>query len=162
MTYFDYFVIAVIVISLLLGLWRGMIGEIIALTAWVLAFIAAREWGGEVAGFLTRIADPAIRLLVAWTLIFIAVLALMALLRLLLRSLLKALGLTITDRLLGLLFGLARGALILLVLVAAGGMTSLPNEHWWRGAQFAPPLETAVLAGRPWLPSEVAKRIQFR
>ena len=129
MTYFDYFVIAVIVISLLLGLWRGMIGEIIALTAWVLAFIAAREWGGEAAGFLTRIADPAIRLLVAWTLIFIAVLALMALLRLLLRSLLKALGLTITDRLLGLLFGLARGALILLVLVAAGGMTSLPNEH---------------------------------
>ena len=47
MTYFDYFVIAVLVISLLLGLWRGMIGEIIALTAWVLAFIAAREWGSS-------------------------------------------------------------------------------------------------------------------
>lgn len=163
MTYFDYFVIAVMAISLLLGLWRGMIGEIIALTAWVLGFIAAREWGGELAGaFLTRIADPSARLLIAWMLIFIAVLALMALLRLLLRGLLKALGLTITDRLLGLFFGLMRGALILLILVAAGGMTPLPQEPWWRGAQFAPPLETAVLMGRPWLPPEVAKRIQFR
>lgn len=163
MTYFDYFVIAVIVVSLLLGLWRGMIGEIIALTAWVVGFIAAREWGGEVAdSFLTRIADPRGRLLVAWALIFIAILVLMALLRVLLRSLLKALGLTITDRLLGLLFGLARGTLILLILVTAGGMTSLPKEHWWHGAQFAPPLETAVLAGRPWLPPEVARRIQFR
>ena len=92
-----------------------MIGEIIALTAWVLAFIAAREWGEEAASmFLARITDPMVRLLVAWTLIFIAVLALMALLRLLLRSLFKALGMTITDRLLGLFFGLARGVLILL------------------------------------------------
>ena len=162
MTYFDYFVIAVLVISLLLGLWRGMIGEIIALTAWVLAFIAAREWGEEAASmFLARITDPTVRLLVAWTLIFIAVLALMALLRLLLRSLLKALGMTITDRLLGLFFGLARGVLILLILVAAGGMTPLPQEQWWREAQF-PPLETAVLAGRPWLPPDVAGRIRFR
>lgn len=163
MTYFDYFVIAVLVISLLLGMWRGMIGEIIALTAWVLAFIAAREWGEEAASmFLARITDPTVRLLVAWTLIFIAVLALMALLRLLLRSLLKALGMTITDRLLGLFFGLARGVLILLILVAAGGMTPLPQEQWWREAQFAPPLETAVLAGRPWLPPDVAGRIRFR
>ena len=68
MTYFDYFVIAVLVISLLLGLWRGMIGEIIALTVWVLAFIAAREWGEEAASmFLARITDPMVRLLVAWT-----------------------------------------------------------------------------------------------
>lgn len=163
MTYFDYFVIAVLVISLLLGLWRGMIGEIIALTAWVLAFIAAREWGEEAASmFLARITDPTVRLLVAWTLIFIAVLALMALLRLLLRSLLKALGMTITDRLLGLFFGLARGVLILLILVAVGGITPLPQEQWWREAQCAPPLETAVLAGRPWLPPDVAGRIRFR
>ena len=163
MTYFDYFVIAVLVISLLLGLWRGMIGEIIALTAWVLAFIAARKWGEEAASmFLARITDPTVRLLVAWTLIFIAVLALMALLRLLLRSLLKALGMTITDRLLGLFFGLARGVLILLILVAAGGMTPLPQEQWWREAQCAPPLETAVLAGRPWLPPDVAGQIRFR
>ena len=163
MTYFDYFVIAVLVISLLLGLWRGIIGEIIALTAWVLAFIAAREWGEEAASmFLARITDPTVRLLVAWTLIFIAVLALMALLRLLLRSLLKALGMTITDRLLGLFFGLARGVLILLILVAAGGMTPLPQEQWWREAQCAPPLETAVLTGRPWLPPDVAGRIRFR
>ena len=162
MTYFDYAIIAIVAISLLLGVWRGVIGEIIALMAWVLAFIAAKWWGSELAHFFTGIDDPALRLVAAWVTIFITVLVLMALLRLLLRSLLKALGMTFTDRFLGLVFGVARGLLIVLGLVAVGGMTSLPKEKWWRDAHFAPPLETAVLAGRPWLPPEAARRIDFR
>ena len=163
MTYFDYAVIAIMAASLLLGLWRGMVGEVIALTAWVLGFIAARWWGDEVARvFLIGIADPALRLVAAWAAIFIVVLVLMALLRLALRGLLKALGLSLSDRLLGVVFGAARGLLIILVLTAAGGMTSLPKEKWWSEAYFAPPLETAVLASRPWLPAEAAKRIHFK
>jgi len=45
--------------------------------------------------------------------------------------------------------------------VAVGGMTSLPSEKWWSEAYFSAPLETAVLASKPWLPSEVTKRIRF-
>ncbi len=163
MTYFDYVVIAIAAASLLLGLWRGMVGEIIALTAWILAFVAAKWWGEEVARvFFIGIADPALRLVAAWAVVFVAVLVLMALLRLAVRGLLKALGLSLSDRLLGIVFGAARGLLVILVLVAAGGMTSLPKEKWWSEAHFAPPLETAVLASRPWLPPEAAKRIHFR
>ena len=50
---------------------------------------------------------------------------------------------------------------LVLVLVALGGMTALPKEKWWSEAYFSAPLETAVLASKPWLPSDVAKRIRF-
>ena len=163
MTAFDYVVVAIVVASAALGVWRGVVGEIIALAAWVLAFVAAKWWGAEVAGvFFTGIADPALRVVAAWVAVFVAVLVLMALLRLAVRGLLKALGLSLSDRLLGFLFGLARGLIIVLAIVAVGGMTSLPKEKWWGEAYFSAPLETAVLASKPWLPPEVSKRIRFR
>lgn len=163
MTAFDYVVIGIVVASLVLGLWRGVIGEIIALVAWILAFFAAKLWGAEIAQALfAGIADPAVRIVAGWVAVFVAVLMLMALLRLAVRGLLKALGLTLTDRLLGVIFGFARGIVIVLVLIAVGGMTSAPGQEWWSEAQFSAPLETAVVASKPWLPPEVAKRIRFR
>lgn len=163
MTVFDYVVLGVVLASLLLGLWRGVIGEIIALVAWVLAFFAAKLWGSEIGhAVFSGILDPGVRVVAGWVTAFVVVLMLMALLRLAVRGLLKALGLTLTDRLLGVFFGIARGLLLVLVLVALGGMTTAPQEKWWGEAQFAAPLETAVLASKPWLPPEVAKRIQFR
>ena len=164
MTAFDYVVVAIVSASVLLGVWRGVVGEVIALVAWVLAFFAAKWWGDEVARvvFAGVITDPALRIVAAWVAVFVVVLLLMALLRLAVRGLLKALGLSPTDRLLGVIFGLARGLLIVLVLVAVGGMLSLAKEKWWSDAYFSAPLETAVLAGKPWLPPDVAKRIRFR
>ncbi len=164
MTAFDYVVMAIVAASVLLGVWRGVVGEVIVLVAWVLAFFAAKWWGSEVAQvvFAGVIADPALRIVAAWVTVFVVVLVVMALLRLAVNGLLKALGLSLTDRLLGVIFGLARGLLIVLVLVAVGGMLSMAKEKWWSDAYFSAPLETAVLAGKPWLPPEVAKRIRFR
>ena len=163
MTVFDYIVIAVVAASVLLGIWRGVVGEIIALVAWILAFFAARWWGDEVANsVLNAISDPELRLVAAWVLVFIVVLMLMALLRLAIRGLLKALGLSPTDRLLGMIFGVARGLVIVLALVVVGSMTMAAQQKWWVEAYFSAPLETAVMAGKPWLPEEIAKRIRFR
>ena len=163
MSTFDYIVIAVVLASVALGVWRGVVGEIIALVAWILAFCAARWFGDEVARvFFSGIADPVLRIVAAWVAVFVLVLVLMALLRLAVRGMLRALGLGLSDRLLGIVFGFARGLLIILLVVAAAGMTSVPREKWWREAYFSAPLETAVLAGKPWLPPDVSKRIRFR
>ncbi len=163
MTLFDYAVLVILLASMLLGAWRGVVGEIIALAAWVLAFFAAKWWADEFARqLLTAITDPALRIVAAWVLVFVIVLLLMALVRLAMRGLLKALGLSLSDRALGVLFGTARGVLIILALVGLGGMLSLAKEKWWSEAYFSAPLETAVLACKPWLPPEVAKRIRFR
>jgi membrane protein required for colicin V production len=79
----------------------------------------------------------------------------------LLAKLLRAAGLGLVDRLLGALFGLARGALLAWILTLLGGLTSLPQQDWWRESLLAPPLQAAVLAGRPLLPLEIAKRLKY-
>ncbi|EXI67954.1 MAG: Pur regulon 18 kDa protein [Candidatus Accumulibacter adjunctus] len=161
MTVFDYLVLIIIAASLLMGMWRGIVGEIIALAAWILAFFAAKWWGDEAARLFVAIDDPTLRLVAGWVSVALAVLVGMALLRLAIRGLIKALGMTVSDRLLGVVFGVARGLMIVMILVAIGGMTALPREKWWSEAYLSAPLETAVIASKPWLPSEVAKRIRF-
>jgi membrane protein required for colicin V production len=99
-------------------MWRGVVGEIIALVAWVLAFFAAKMVGRTRRAVVHGIADPTLRLVAGWVTVFVSVLIAMALLRLAVRGLLKALGMTLSDRLLGTVFGVARGLVIVLVLVA--------------------------------------------
>ena len=162
MATFDYVVLGIVAISLVLGLWRGVVSELIALAAWVMAFMAALEFGADAGkAIFTGLADPAIRVLAGCVLVFVGVLVLMSLIRLAVRSMVKALGLSLSDRLLGMFFGLARGVLLVMLLVAAGGMTSAPQQPWWKEATLAPPLETAVLVAKPWLPDDLAKKIRF-
>ena len=90
MTAFDYAVLAVIAASALLGLWRGVVGEVLALAAWVVAFFVARAEALEVAGWLAgRIAEPGMRLAAAYVLIFVGVLLIFALARMLISLMLK-------------------------------------------------------------------------
>ena len=70
-------------------------------------------------------------------------------------------GLSVSDRILGMAFGLVRGVLVCMILVALGGMTAAPQQIWWKQAMLAKPLETAVLVTKPWLPDDLAKRIRF-
>jgi membrane protein required for colicin V production len=70
-------------------------------------------------------------------------------------------GLSLADRTLGAVFGIARGALILVVLVLAAGLTALPRERFWREAKLAAPLETAAIAVKPYLPRAVADRVRY-
>lgn len=163
MTIFDYVVIGIVAVSLLMGLWRGVVGELIALAAWVMAFLAAVEFGGGVGQKLFRtLGDPGVQALAGFAAVFFGILVLMALVRMAAGGLIRVLGLSVSDRLLGLLFGAGRGLLIAMALVAAGGMTAAPSQPWWREASLAPPLETAVLAAKPWLPPDLAKRIRFK
>ena len=78
------------------------------------------------------------------------------------RSLIHATGLDIPDRVLGGLFGLARAGLILMLLVVGAAYTPAPEQPWWKSAALTPPLETAAIALKPWLPESVAKKIRFK
>ena len=162
MTGFDYVVIGIVGLSLLFGLWRGVVGEVIALLAWGAAIFAALEFGTTVGhSVFAGVSDPALRTLAGCVVIFIGVLVSMSVLNMVVRSMVKALGLSVSDRILGMIFGLVRGVLVCMVLVGLGGMTSAPTQLWWRDAMLAAPLETVVMAARPWLPADLAKRIRF-
>jgi len=162
MTVFDYVVIGVVGLSLLFGLWRGVVGELIALVAWGLGLFAALEFGDKIGHLVFgSINDASMRMLAGCVAVFVGVLVAMALVRLVIQRMVKALGLTVSDRLLGMVFGLVRGVLVCMILVGLGGMTAAPKQTWWREATLSPPLETVVLAVKPWLPDDLAKRIRF-
>ncbi|MBI3524405.1 MAG: CvpA family protein [Betaproteobacteria bacterium] len=162
-TGFDWVVVTVVLLSSLLGLWRGLVSEVLALLAWVAAFFAARTWGGLAAEFLSAwLRDPGVRQVAGFAAVFVLTLLLFAALRFLLAGFLRMIGLGLADRFLGMLFGAARGLLMVLAGVLLGGLTELPRHDWWREAMLALPLETAVVAAKPWLPAQVAQRIRYR
>lgn len=162
MTTFDWVVLGIVAVSAAIGAWRGLVGEALAILAWVLALIAAWLFGASVGSALfAGVTDPALRMVAGFGTVILLVLVAMALLKLLLRKILQALGLSLTDRLLGVLFGLARGLAIVLLLVMIGGLTSAPRMGWWKEARLSPPLEIIVLAARPMLPPDLAKKIRY-
>lgn len=162
MTTFDWVVIGILVVSAAVGAWRGLVGEALAILAWVIALIAAWLFGAELGATLfAGISDPALRMAAGFGAAIALVLVTMALLKMLLRKVLKALGLSLTDRLLGVLFGLARGLAIVLLLVMVGGLTTAPRMVWWKEAKLSQPLEIVVLAARPMLPPDLAKKIRY-
>lgn len=159
---FDWVVIGIVVVSALIGAWRGLVGEALAILAWVIALLAAWLFGASVGNALfAAVSDPALRMAAGFGAVIALVLVTMALLKMLLRRVLRALGLSLTDRLLGVLFGLVRGLAIVFLLVMVGGLTSAPRMHWWQEAKLSPPLELMVLAARPMLPPDLAKRIRY-
>src|SRR5690554_1419082 len=163
MTIFDYVLLALIGLSALVGLWRGLVSEVFALVAWVAAFGLAWMNASMAAEWLVDyIAEPAWRQIAGFGLIFLSVVLLAAVVRFLLRELLKAAGLGPADRMFGALFGVARGVAVAFVMVMAGGILGMGMEPWWEKSLLAPPLETAVIASKPWLPEVVAEKIRFR
>lgn len=162
MTWFDYIAIAVLALSAAIGIWRGFVREVLALVGWAIALALAVMFAGDVAGLLpASFANLMVRQLVAGIAIFVLVLICAGFAGLLLAKLLRAAGLGVADRMFGGVFGIARGALILVVAVLAAGLTALPKEPAWRQARLSPPLETAVIAIKPYLPQAIATRVHY-
>lgn len=163
MTAFDFIFLALIGFSLILGAWRGLSSELLALIAWGVAFLAARQFGPALQPALAHaVSIPFLQVAGAYIGVFVLTLLVLGLLRLFLRELLHAVGLGLADRSLGAVFGVLRGCFIAFLLVLAGGLTDLPRKPWWRDATFSAPLEFAVLATRPMLPERVSKRLHYR
>jgi len=162
MTPFDYAILAVIGLSVIFAFWRGLIREVVSLLAWLAALWVAARFAVEFAQWMpAAISSPSARYLTAFLLLFIGTVIVLELIALVIARLLRAIGLGFIDRLLGAIFGLARGALIAWVVVLLGGFTSYPQRDWWRDSVLAPPLQTAVLAARQLLPLELGKRIKY-
>jgi membrane protein required for colicin V production len=113
----DWLLAAVLLVSTIIGLWRGLVYELLALVGWVVAFIAAQLWGAAVAPWLPFGApDGLFRVGAAYGLVFIGTLIAWTLMAKLVRMMISATPLTVIDRALGVAFGFARGLLILLVV----------------------------------------------
>ncbi len=160
MTGLDFVVIGILLLSSLLGLWRGLVHELMALLGWPFALVLCKLLAGHLAPMLP-LKEEGARVVGAYALVFIAALIVWSVLTRLLAKLLKAVGSGWSDKVMGGLFGVVRGALILLVLVWLVGLTNYYQQPFWRNALTSRALENAALLTKAWLPESVAQRIHY-
>ena len=159
---FDYLVLFVLVASVVISTMRGLVKEILSLLGWAVAFVVANAYGATLAPMLPALLPGGtVRLMVAFVALFLGVRILMGLLTLAVDALVQAAGLSLADRGLGGLFGLARGIVIVLFGVILCSMTAIPQQDFWKNALLAPMAETGARTVKPFLPAALAQHVQF-
>jgi membrane protein required for colicin V production len=154
----DWIVLAVLALSMLVGLWRGIAREVLSLLGWVAAFWVAQIEAPRVAQWLPMTgSSDMLRYAAGFVVAFLAVLILSGLLAWVVRKFLSAVGLGPLDRLLGGVFGLLRGWVVLLALTVVVSMTPMAQSPAWLQAHATPGLMQALQTLKPLLPAEFGK-----
>ena len=157
----DWALLAVLAVSVLAGVVRGLVFECLSLAGWVVAWFAAQWAAPQLAPFVpVGAAGSALNLAVALTLCFVAALVVWALLARLVRLLIQATPLSLVDRLLGGAFGLLRGGVLLLAVAAVVALTPASQSAAWRTSQGARWLGQALASLKPLLPEPVARLVR--
>lgn len=154
----DWFFAAVLMGSLVLGAWRGLVFEVLSLLSWVAAFVLA-QWLALDAARLLPVggASDAMRYAVGFIVVFFLVVLLGSLMAVVVKKLTVAVGLRPLDRALGAVFGSVRGVFLLLLVTVVVGMTPMKSSQAWQESVGAG-VAVAVLKGlKPALPSDMEK-----
>lgn len=140
MNWADWAIVAILGISVLISLIRGFVREAMSLVVWISAVLVAMLCYQRLAPWLIDFIDTlSLRLLAAWLLLFVGVLIVGGLINYLLSKLIQATGLTGTDRLLGVIFGAARGVVVVLIaLILAPSVLPVDQDLWWHESLLIP------------------------
>jgi len=158
----DVVIISLVALSAILSLFRGFVKEALALITWLVALWVAMAFYEELAAWLSQwIAVPSAQKVTAFGVLFVCVLLLGAIVNYLAGKLVDKTGLTGTDKMLGVVFGIARGAVIVAILVLLAGLTPVPQDPWWQDSQFLGYFEDLAMWMRDFLPSEIANNITY-
>jgi membrane protein required for colicin V production len=159
MTPIDWAIVVTLALSVLLGILRGVVREMFALTGWILGVLLAMQFAAPVGNWLPLELPLGARTALAGLAIVVGTLLGAALVAALLRAVLSAAKLSIEDRMLGGLFGVLRGVivigLVVLVAVAAGA----PRQTWWQASSLLPWAQASVRFASPLLPEALARYV---
>ena len=154
----DWGFLGILLLSILVGAWRGLVYEVLSLFNWAAAFVAARWFAPEVAERLpTDGASEVLRYGAAFVLVFVASVFVGSVLIWLVSKLFQAAGLRPADRALGAVFGFMRGAVVLMALAVLVAMTPLKTEAWWAQSRAAGWATALVKGLKPVLPPEFGR-----
>lgn len=162
MTVFDYMVLTIIGLSVIFSVMRGMVKEVLSILGWVAAFYVGKTYTSQLVPLMPPdIPSEPLRILAAFLVLFLATLLVATLLAIAISAVFKKAGLGWLDRLLGALFGVFRGLLIVCILVFLAGLTELPKDPRWKNAMFSSPIEALVISMLPWLPEGIARHVKY-
>lgn len=160
----DYFFIAIIVISMLISLWRGFVREALSLAGWIFGVIIALAYMGRLAVLLApklSSLPPSLLTLLSFVILLISVVIVAAIINNLIATLVEKTGLSGTDRAIGLLFGIARGMVLVAVLVLLAGFTQLPHDPWWSQSLLIGHFQPLAVYIASFLPPDIAVNIHY-
>ncbi len=158
----DVVILALIALSAILSLFRGFVTEAVALATWLIALWVALAFYEDLATILSQwISVPTAQKITAFAVLFVCVLLLGAIVNYLASKIVDKTGLTGTDKLLGVVFGVARGGVIVAILVLLAGLTPLPQDPWWQESQFIGYFQELAMWLRSYLPNEIADNISY-
>jgi membrane protein required for colicin V production len=162
MLWIDILIIGIIVLSAVISLVRGFVQEALSLATWIAAFWVAWFFFRPLAAqFEPWIEVPSIRLGLAYGLLLITVLLLGAILNRFMSLLVDRTGLNGTDRLIGVFFGAARGAVLVAILILLAGLTPFPQDPWWRNSELIPYFQEIALWLKQYLPADIANNFRY-
>ena len=162
MLWIDYVIIGIIALSAIISIVRGLVKEVLSLVAWILAFWVALTFSPQFSVLLSDyISTPSISLFTAFSGLFIVTLILSALVNNLIAAIVVKTGLSGTDRMLGVLFGLLRGVAIVTLLVLLAAATPMPNDAWWKNAVLIEHFEKLAIWVRQFLPDGLAQYVNL-
>jgi membrane protein required for colicin V production len=153
MTSLDWAIVAILAVSCLLGIWRGLMREVFSVAGWIAAVVLSLRYAVPLGATLPGdISWPVLRTSIAVTGIVVACLFCAALLGWMVQKFIAAARLSGTDRMLGAVFGLLRGVLIIFAAVYFGSRTALAQQPAWRNALLVQPFDAGVRWLAPHLP----------
>ncbi len=159
MSWLELVIIGIILISTLISLVRGFIKESISLASWILAgFIAFRYFAplGEILS--PYIDSPTLRTGSAFSILFVSTLIVGAIINFMASQMVSKTGLSGTDKTLGMVFGAARGVLIVTMVVLLAGLTPMPSEPWWQESTMIEYFANLASWLKDILPQDIASR----
>jgi membrane protein required for colicin V production len=156
----DWALLAALGLSIAIGLWRGLVFEVLSLVGWVAAYIAAQVFVDTAATYVPiGSAGGALNHAAAFAIVFLLALVVWALASRLLRLAIHATPLQVVDRVLGGAFGLLRGAVLLLAVATVVALTPAARSPAWQHSQGAAWLAVALQGLRPMLPESLAQHL---
>jgi membrane protein required for colicin V production len=162
MLWIDILIIAIIALSAVISLIRGFVQEALSLATWIAAFTLAWLFFRSLSMELSPWIDvPSIRLGVAFVLILIGVLILGAIANHFMKILVTTTGLSGTDRMIGIFFGMARGAVMVAILILLAGLTPFPNDPWWHESRLIPYFQEMAQWLKQFLPNDIATNFHY-
>jgi membrane protein required for colicin V production len=162
MIWVDYVIIGIISLSAIVSLLRGFVREAFSLAAWILAFWISWTFFRDLSVHIEWIEVPSLRLGAAFVALFLVTLILGALVNYLIGQLVDKSGLSGTDRVIGVLFGAARGAVLVSILVLLAGLTPFPEDPWWQESRLLGYFNELAIWLRDLLPPDIAEKFTFK
>ncbi len=156
----DWIILAVLVLSLALGAWRGLVYEVLSLAGWAAAFVVAQWLAPRAAAWLPMgQASEGLRYAAGFALVFIATVFAAGLVSWLVKKVIEAVGLRPVDRILGAAFGLLRGLVIVLAVTVVALMTPLQDTEAWKQSTGAAMAASTLKHLKPILPERFGQHL---